>query len=202
VRLALLVVLALLGMAAAYPFADGSRAATAGTTTTPSPDPAPTTTATPKPEPVRHYAPPPPPARTYVPPPPPPSVVQVVKPRHVAVAPTRPKHRPPRAAKKKKHVAAGSARPDLSRQQPPPATALPAVGPLTTSGAGLSGTAELILAAVFALALLLAGLALAPAEALPTPIFDLVVPRREVLVSAAGALVLGLAAGLVVLAVS
>jgi hypothetical protein len=79
---------------------------------------------------------------------------------------------------------------------------VPAVGPLTTSGAGLSGTAELILAAVFALALLLAGLALVPAEALPTPIFDLVVPRREVLVSAAGALVLGLAAGLVVLAAS
>jgi hypothetical protein len=83
-----------------------------------------------------------------------------------------------------------------------PATAAPAIGPLTTSGGGLSGTAELVLAAVFALALLVAGLALAPAKVLPAPIFDLVVVRREVLVSAAGALVLGLAVGLVVLAVS
>jgi outer membrane biosynthesis protein TonB len=201
VRLALLVVLALLGMTAAYPLASGSLAATAGTTTTPSPDPAPTTPTTPKPEPVRHYAPPPPPARTYVPPPPPPPAVHVAKRRHVAVAPTRPKHRPPQAAKEKKHLAAGSAR-GLPGPQAPPVTAAPAIGPLTTSGAGLSGTAELLLAAVFALALLLAGLALAPAEALPRPIFELVVPRREVLVSAAGALVLGLAAGLVVLAVS
>jgi len=73
---------------------------------------------------------------------------------------------------------------------------------LTTSGEGLSGTVELVLAAVLAAALLVAGLALAPAEVLPAPIFDLVAVRRELLVSLAGALVLGLAASLVVLALS
>jgi len=197
VRLALLVVVALLGVAAAYPFAGGSRAAIAGTTTTPAPDPAPTTTAAPKPEPARHPA--PPPAQTYAPPPPPP--VEAAQPRHVAVTPTRPKHRPPPAVKKEKAPAAGSA-PRLLRPRPPAATAAPAIGPLTTSSARLSGTLELFLAAVFALALLVAGLALAPAELLPAPISDLVFARREALVSAAGALVLGLAAGLVVLAVS
>jgi len=197
VRLALLVVVALLGVAAAYPFAGGSRAAIAGTTTTPAPDPAPTTTAAPKPEPARHPA--PPPAQTYAPPPPPP--VEAAQPRHVAVTPTRPKHRPPPAVKKEKAPAAGSA-PRLLRPRPPAATAAPAIGPLTTSTARLSGTVELFLAAVFALALLVAGLALAPAELLPAPISDLVFARREALVSAAGALVLGLAAGLVVLAVS
>ena len=196
-RLALLVVVALLGVAAAYPFAGGSRAAIAGTTTTPAPDPAPTTTAAPKPEPARHPA--PPPAQTYAPPPPPP--VEAAQPRHVAVTPTRPKHRPPPAVKKEKAPAAGSA-PRLLRPRPPAATAAPAIGPLTTSSARLSGTLELFLAAVFALALLVAGLALAPAELLPAPISDLVFARREALVSAAGALVLGLAAGLVVLAVS
>ena len=196
-RLALLVVVALLGVAAAYPFAGGSRAAIAGTTTTPAPDPAPTTTAAPKPEPARHPA--PPPAQTYAPPPPPP--VEAAQPRHVAVTPTRPKHRPPPAVKKEKAPAAGSA-PRLLRPWPPAATAAPAIGPLTTSSARLSGTLELFLAAVFALALLVAGLALAPAELLPAPISDLVFARREALVSAAGALVLGLAAGLVVLAVS
>jgi len=198
VRLALLVVVALLGVAAAYPFAGGSRAAIAGTTTTPAPDPAPTTTAAPKPEPARHPA-PPPPAHTYAPPPPPP--VEAAQPRHVAVVPTRPKHRAPRAVKKKTNPAAGSA-PRLLRPRPPAATAAPAIGPLTTSTARLSGTVELFLAAVFALALLVAGLALAPAELLPAPISDLVFARREALVSAAGALVLGLAAGLVVLVVS
>jgi len=197
VRLALLVVVALLGVAAAYPFAGGSRAAIAGTTTTPAPDPAPTTTSAPKPEPARHPA--PPPAQTYAPPPPPP--VEAAQPRHVAVTPTRPKHRPPPAVKKEKAPAAGSA-PRLLRPRPPAATAAPAIGPLTTSSARLSGTLELFLAAVFALALLVAGLALAPAELLPAPISDLVFARREALVSAAGALVLGLAAGLVVLAVS
>jgi hypothetical protein len=199
-RLALLVVLALLGMAAAYPFTGGSSAAIAGTTTTPSPDPAPTTTAAPKPEPARHPAPPPPPAQTKAPPPAPPAA-KVARPRHVAVTPTRPKHRPARAVGKKKHLAAGSPRRHL-RSGTPPATAAPAIGPSTTSGAGFSGTAELVLAVILALALLVGGLAFAPAEVLPRPIFDLVVVRRELLVSAAGALVLGLAAGLVVLAVS
>ncbi len=180
-RLALLVILALLGMAAAYPFTGGSRAATAGTTTAPSPDPAP-------------------PAQTYAPPPPPPAA-EVSQTRQVAVTPTRPKHRPPRAVRKTKHQAAGSAR-RLLRPRTPPATAAPAIGPLTTSGEGLSGTVELVLAAVLAAALLVAGLALAPAEVLPAPIFDLVAVRRELLVSLAGALVLGLAASLVVLALS
>jgi hypothetical protein len=198
VRLAFLVVLALLGMAAAYPFAGGSRAAVAGTTTSPSPDPAPTTTAAPKPEPARRPA--PPPAQTYAPPPPAP-VATVVQPRHVAVTPVRPKHRPARPTETKEHPAAGPA-PRLLRPQPPQATTASYSGPLTSSGAGLSGTAELLLGTIFALALLVAGLAFAPADVLPTPVFDLVVVRREVLLSAAGALVVGLAAGLVVLAVS
>ncbi len=103
--------------------------------------------------------------------------------------------------RKTKHQAAGSAR-RLLRPRTPPATAAPAIGPLTTSGEGLSGTVELVLAAVLAAALLVAGLALAPAEVLPAPIFDLVAVRRELLVSLAGALVLGLAASLVVLALS
>jgi hypothetical protein len=199
VRLALLVVLALLGMAAAYPFAGGSRAAIAGTTTSPSPDPAPTTTGAPTPEPARHPA-PPPPAQTHAPPPPAP-VAQVAQPRHVGVTPARPKHPPARPTEGKEHPAAGPA-PRLLRPQPPQATTASYSGPLTSSGAGLSGTAELLLGTIFALALLVAGLALAPADVLPTPVFDLVVVRREVLLSAAGALVVGLAAGLVVLAVS
>lgn len=82
------------------------------------------------------------------------------------------------------------------------ATALPVRASLTTSGSRLSGTVVLVLAAVFALALLMGGVALVPAEALPSSIFDLVVPRRDVLVSAAGALVLGVAVGLVAVALS
>ena len=109
------------------------------------------------------------------------------------------KHRHPLAVERKEHPAVRSA---ARLVRPPAATAAPDFGPLTSSGARLSGTVELFLASVFALALLVAGLALAPARVLPARIFEFVFARREVLVSAAGALVLGLAAGLVVLAVS
>src|SRR5215210_817674 len=86
-RPALFVVLALLGVAAAFPLTSGM----AGTTTTgPSPDPRPTRTA-PKPDhrPPPRPAPPAPPAPRYVPPPQPPA--PVAPQRSVT---KRPRHQP------------------------------------------------------------------------------------------------------------
>ena len=179
-----------LGFAAAYALAAGSRAATAVTTTTPNPDPPPTTTVV-QPQPP----PPPPPAQTYAPPPPPPPVQsprKLVKRRDVA--PSRPKahtrlHSQPLPTK-------------VSRRRPPGPPVLTRRAALTTStgraATGASAYLELLLGVALGMLVLIAGVALAPVGALPQPVADRIDGRREVLVSASAAVAAGIAIGLVV----
>jgi hypothetical protein len=67
---------------------------------------------------------------------------------------------------------------------------------------GVSPAFELVVAVALSLSLLALALALIPSRALPMPLADVIDARREVLGSAAVAVVVGLAAGLVVLVIS
>jgi len=176
-RCALLALLLSLGFAASYPLVSGSHAATAGTTTVPNPDPPPT---------------PPPP-----PPPAAPAQRTKPKPRHAKRHQAVHKHR--RAV----------ATPDAPPKPPPPKSVVrlikkPAlaasVAPAAASSNGSQGSIRLLLGVCLGLLLLLLTAVLAPARALPQPVFQLLDGRREVVLTAALALGLGIAVGLVVVA--
>jgi hypothetical protein len=201
VRVALLVALTLLGFAAAYPLTSGSRAATGGSTTVPSPDLPPTT----QPKPERPPPPPPPPAapvHSYVAPPPPRITSQpraVVVPKRVhrrrAVRHTRAK------AKHVKKRALAAATPRPPRPRVGVATA-PAASSLAPQRRRLSSAVELLLAFVIGLLLLSVVVAVAPRAVQPRPASELLERHREVVISLVSAVALGIATGLVVFALS
>jgi outer membrane biosynthesis protein TonB len=208
VRAALLITLALLGFAAAYPLTSGSLAAVAGTTTVPSPDLPPPTT---PPKPERPPPPPPPPAapaapvRSYVAPPPPPITWRSrpkVAPKTKPVHRRRHVHRTPVKTKlAKDHATATASTP----QAPQPSTsiaALPVASALEAPQGGDSAALELFFGVALGCLLLGAALTAAPPAVLPGPAAEVIERHREVLITLLIALAAGLAIGLFVVALS
>ena len=208
VRVALLVALALLGFAAAYPLTSGSLAAVAGTTTVPSPDLPPPTTP-PKPERPPPPPPPPPPAapvRSYVAPPPPPissrsgaNVAPKAKPVH--------RLRHVRRTRVKTQLAKGHAMGTTAStpQAPQPSisiAALPVASALAAPEGGDSAALELFFGAALGCLLLGAAVTAAPRAVLPGRASEAVERHREVLVTLLCALGVGLAVGLFLVALS
>lgn len=201
-RPALFAVLALLGVAAAFPLTSGM----AGTTTTgPSPDPRPRTT--PKPKPVHRPPPPPappaPPAPKYVPPPPPaPVAPQRTVTKRLRHQPSRRARPKPRVAKKRKKTAPAAVVARRPPKPPPPpslATAAPTIKSASTSGTTNSGAVVLLAAEV---GLLLLGLALVFTPLPATRMLRLIDRRREVLLSAIGAIFLAVGVDLIIVFLS
>jgi hypothetical protein len=149
---------------------------------------------------VRTYAPPPPPPPAPLPPPPPAVIArprhQVVKHRHVA-----PKHRRavarPKASKLRPSVRPRTPDAPLRRSR---LTSAAVVSAGTAGSSRLPASLKLLLAVALGLLLLLVGAALAPARAVPQAVFARLDERRELVFSAAMALGLGIAVGLVVVA--
>jgi hypothetical protein len=208
VRVALLITLALLGFAAAYPLTSGPLAAVAGTTTVPSPDLPPPTTP-PKPErPPPPPAPPPPaaPVRSYVAPPPPPTTW---RPRAKIAPKPRPVHQPRhiRRARVKAKLAKDHATvPTASTPQAPQPSisiaALPVASALAAPEGGDSAALELFFGVALGCLLLGAALTAAPRAVLPGKASEAVERHRDVVVTLLCALTVGLALGLFLVALS
>jgi hypothetical protein len=184
----MLIAVMLLGFGAAYLFAAGSRAAIAGTTSTPKPDPPPTTTSAPQP------APPAPPTRTYVAPPPPVVTARThpVAPNHHHVRRHRPAPAAPTPQRARRTVVL------TSSGGRPPGPGLLYATRITAESSGVPASLKLLLAAALGLLVLMFAAALAPARALPPTVYFYLDARRELVVGAASALTLGLAVGLAV----
>jgi hypothetical protein len=202
VRVALLITLALLGFAAAYPLTSGSLAALAGTTTVPSPDLPPPTTPT-KPKRPPPPPPPPPPAapvRSYVAPPPPPAPITSRRRANVAPKP-KPVHRRPHVhrSRVKPRQAIGQATAAATPQAPEAGvsvTPLPVASALAAPEGGNSGALDLFFGAALGFLLLGVALTAAPRAVLPGRVSELVELHRDVVLTLLCALALGLATGL------
>lgn len=103
--------------------------------------------------------------------------------RHIRAVPTKlPPQRPPRDRTRTREAAS--------------------VATIAPSSSGAPPYLVLLLGVALALLALVAAAALAPVRALPQPLSDRLDGRREVLISALAALAVGIAAGLVVVALS
>jgi hypothetical protein len=107
-------------------------------------------------------------------------------------------------ARTKRHSAALSTKttPPRPPRRPDRIRRTASVAPVATSSSGDPTYLVLLLVVALGLAALVAAAALAPANALPQPVSDRLDGRREVLISASVALAVGIAAGLIVVALS
>lgn len=201
-RLASLPCLAVIGSLAPYAFAGGSHAATAATTTLPRPDPPPTST-------QQRVSPPrsrPPVAQTYVAPPPASS-----QPQSSSAAPLTPPHKAhhrrvirhrQQPKEKPKAVVATAFRQIPPRELPDPARAglavVSVIPPAAVTAETVSFRVPRPFWIVLALSLVVLAIALTPPRLLPGSVGIVVSERRDFLVYAGTAALLGIGLGLLI----
>ena len=191
-RTALLVLVALLGLAGGC--AVGASPALAAATGGPDPDPPPPAPPAPVPPPPPAPVPPPPPPPAYVPPPPPPAAA--------FTPPSKPKPKLHRAKPKAERKASQSAGSSTWLPRSPDKPLVSSLAPVPATAATVTATSRqflpLLLEVFLVISVIFVGLAAAPPWLLPRRVFLVTYAHREAVLTGGTTIAIGIVIGLAV----